>query len=43
MKPAATGDGRGSTWTLDADAGKLAWVGTDDTVHVTAPQQAVSP
>ncbi|WP_426498873.1 FlgD immunoglobulin-like domain containing protein [Streptomyces sp. D54] len=43
VKPAATGDGRGSTWTLDADAGKLAWVGTDDTVHVTAPQQAVSP
>lgn len=43
VKPAANGDGRGSTWTLDADAGKLAWVGTDDTVHVTAPQQAVSP
>lgn len=43
VKPATTGDGRGSTWTLDADAGKLAWVGTDDTVHVTAPQQAVSP
>lgn len=43
VKPPADGDGRGSTWTLDADAGKLAWVGTDDTVHVTAPQQAVSP
>lgn len=43
VKQPAVGDGRGSTWTLDADAGKLAWVGTDDTVHVTAPQQAVSP
>ncbi|MER7695466.1 MULTISPECIES: FlgD immunoglobulin-like domain containing protein [unclassified Streptomyces] len=43
VKPASDGDGRGSTWTLDADAGKLAWVGTDDTVHVAAPQQAVSP
>ncbi|MFJ7525349.1 FlgD immunoglobulin-like domain containing protein [Streptomyces griseus] len=43
VKPPATGDGRGSTWTLDPAAGKLAWVGTDDTVHVTAPQQAVSP
>ncbi|MEU8529293.1 FlgD immunoglobulin-like domain containing protein [Streptomyces sp. NPDC048629] len=42
LKPPASGDGRGTTWTLDADAGKLAWVGTDDTVHVTAPQQAVS-
>lgn len=36
-------DGRGTTWTLDPAAGKLAWVGTDDTIHVTAPQQAVSP
>ncbi|CAM5495151.1 hypothetical protein SCALM49S_01996 [Streptomyces californicus] len=43
LKPPAQGDGRGTTWTLDADAGKLAWVGADDTVHVTAPQQAVSP
>lgn len=43
VKPPADGDGRGSTWTLDAAAGKLAWVGSDDTVHVTAPQQAVSP
>lgn len=43
VKQPAAGDGRGTTWTLDADAGKLAWVGTDDTVHVTAPQQAVSP
>ncbi|MEW1611066.1 MULTISPECIES: FlgD immunoglobulin-like domain containing protein [unclassified Streptomyces] len=43
LKRPAQGDGRGTTWTLDADAGKLAWVGTDDTVHVTAPQQSVSP
>ncbi|MEV6106770.1 FlgD immunoglobulin-like domain containing protein [Streptomyces sp. NPDC051940] len=33
----------GRTWTLDPAAGKLAWVDTDDTIHVTAPQQAVSP
>ncbi|MFI1934773.1 FlgD immunoglobulin-like domain containing protein [Streptomyces sp. NPDC020330] len=43
VKQPAAGDGRGTTWTLDAEAGKLAWVGSDDTVHVTAPQQAVSP
>ncbi|MFJ6570119.1 FlgD immunoglobulin-like domain containing protein [Streptomyces sp. NPDC091292] len=43
LKQPAHGDGRGTTWTLDAGAGKLAWVDTDDTVHVTAPQQAVSP
>ncbi|MFJ9986987.1 FlgD immunoglobulin-like domain containing protein [Streptomyces globisporus] len=43
VKPPADDDGRGTTWTLDPAAGKLAWVGTDDTVHVTAPQQAVSP
>ncbi|WP_308408714.1 FlgD immunoglobulin-like domain containing protein [Streptomyces sp. AC627_RSS907] len=43
LKQPAEGDGRGTTWTLDAGAGKLAWVGTDDTVHVTAPQRAVSP
>ncbi|MFF8288995.1 FlgD immunoglobulin-like domain containing protein [Streptomyces sp. NPDC016309] len=42
-QPSDGGDGRGTTWTLDARAGKLAWVGTDDAVHVTAPQQAVSP
>ncbi|MFF1838168.1 hypothetical protein ACFVXE_28760 [Streptomyces sp. NPDC058231] len=43
LKPPADGDGRGTTWTLDAGAGKLAWVDADDTVHVTAPQHAVSP
>ncbi|NEE16131.1 hypothetical protein G3M58_57890, partial [Streptomyces sp. SID7499] len=43
LKAPEDGDGRGTTWTLDPAAGKLAWVGTDDTVHVTAPQQAVSP
>ncbi|MFF2567083.1 FlgD immunoglobulin-like domain containing protein [Streptomyces sp. NPDC058084] len=43
LKQPASGDGRGTTWTLDARAGKLAWIGTDDTVHVTAPQQGVSP
>ncbi|MFD8471402.1 FlgD immunoglobulin-like domain containing protein [Streptomyces globisporus] len=43
LKPPTDDDGRGTTWTLDPAAGKLAWVGTDDTVHVTAPQQAVSP
>ncbi|MFF6772950.1 FlgD immunoglobulin-like domain containing protein [Streptomyces sp. NPDC012637] len=43
LKEHANGDGRGTTWTLDAGAGKLAWVGTDDTVHVTAPQREVSP
>ncbi|MFJ6143228.1 FlgD immunoglobulin-like domain containing protein [Streptomyces anulatus] len=43
LKSPEDGDGRGTTWTLDPAAGKLAWVGTDDTVHVTAPQQAVSP
>ncbi|MFE3373102.1 FlgD immunoglobulin-like domain containing protein [Streptomyces sp. NPDC059173] len=43
LKSPAQGDGRGTTWTLDPAAGKLAWVGTDDTVHVTAPQQEVSP
>ncbi|MFD4339773.1 FlgD immunoglobulin-like domain containing protein [Streptomyces anulatus] len=43
LKPPKDDDGRGTTWTLDPAAGKLAWVGTDDTVHVTAPQQAVSP
>ncbi|MGW2563067.1 FlgD immunoglobulin-like domain containing protein [Streptomyces sp. NPDC001514] len=43
LKQPADGDGRGTTWTLDAGAGKLAWVGADDTVHVTAPQHAVSP
>lgn len=43
LKPPKGDDGRGTTWTLDPAAGKLAWVGTDDTVHVTAPQQAVSP
>jgi hypothetical protein len=42
LKQPTDGDGRGTTWTLDADAGKLAWVGADDTVHVTAPQHAVS-
>ncbi|MER6997714.1 FlgD immunoglobulin-like domain containing protein [Streptomyces sp. NPDC000410] len=42
LKQPAGGDGRGTTWTLDAGAGKLAWVGADDTVHVTAPQHAVS-
>ncbi|MFF4763826.1 FlgD immunoglobulin-like domain containing protein [Streptomyces sp. NPDC001292] len=42
LKQPGDGDGRGTTWTLDADAGKLAWVGADDTVHVTAPQHAVS-
>ncbi|MFF2852895.1 FlgD immunoglobulin-like domain containing protein [Streptomyces sp. NPDC058001] len=43
LKQPADGDGRGTTWTLDAGAGKLAWVDTDDTVHVTAPQQTLSP
>ncbi|MFC8339363.1 FlgD immunoglobulin-like domain containing protein [Streptomyces rubiginosohelvolus] len=43
LKPPTDDDGRGTTWSLDPAAGKLAWVGTDDTVHVTAPQQAVSP
>jgi hypothetical protein len=43
LKQPAAGDGRGTTWTLDPDAGKLAWVGADDTVHVTAPQHSVSP
>lgn len=43
LKRPADGDGRGTTWTLDAGAGKLVWVGADDTVHVTAPQHAVSP
>ncbi|MFG3344247.1 FlgD immunoglobulin-like domain containing protein [Streptomyces sp. NPDC048018] len=43
LKQSAQGDGRGTTWTLDPRAGKLAWVDTDDTVHVTAPQQGVSP
>ncbi|MFJ8083182.1 hypothetical protein ACIQ6Y_21565 [Streptomyces sp. NPDC096205] len=43
LKQPADGDGRGTTWTLDAGAGKLVWVGADDTVHVTAPQHAVSP
>ncbi|WP_228989994.1 FlgD immunoglobulin-like domain containing protein [Streptomyces sp. DH8] len=43
LKTPARGDGRGTTWTLDPGAGKLAWVGADDAVHVTAPQQAVSP
>lgn len=43
LKQPAAGDGRGTTWTLDPGAGKLAWVGADDTVHVTAPQHAVSP
>ncbi|WP_418960390.1 FlgD immunoglobulin-like domain containing protein [Streptomyces tritici] len=43
LKAPASGDGRGTTWTLDPGAGKLAWVDTEDTVHVTAPQQAVSP
>ncbi|GGM16544.1 hypothetical protein GCM10010129_70890 [Streptomyces fumigatiscleroticus] len=42
LKQTADGDGRGTTWTLDAGAGKLAWVGADDTVHVTAPQHDVS-
>ncbi|MEV7238590.1 FlgD immunoglobulin-like domain containing protein [Streptomyces sp. NPDC051020] len=42
LKQPANGEGRGTTWTLDAGAGKLAWVGADDTVHVTAPQHAVS-
>ncbi|MER6914564.1 hypothetical protein ABT354_23065 [Streptomyces sp. NPDC000594] len=37
------GDGRGTTWTLDPGAAKLAWVGTDDTIHVSAVQHAVSP
>ncbi|MER6347653.1 FlgD immunoglobulin-like domain containing protein [Streptomyces sp. NPDC001595] len=43
LEQSADGDGRGTTWTLDAGAGKLVWVGADDTVHVTAPQHAVSP
>ncbi|MFD8404274.1 FlgD immunoglobulin-like domain containing protein [Streptomyces anulatus] len=43
LKAPEGGDGRGTTWTLDPAAGKLAWVGTDDAVHVSAPQQAVSP
>ncbi|WP_406447338.1 hypothetical protein OG782_00940 [Streptomyces sp. NBC_00876] len=43
LKTPVEGDGRGTTWTVDAGAGKLAWVGADDTVHVTAPQHAVSP
>ncbi|MEU4175960.1 FlgD immunoglobulin-like domain containing protein [Streptomyces sp. NPDC026589] len=43
VKPPTDDDGRGTTWTLDPAAGKLAWVGTDDTIHVTAPQQALSP
>lgn len=44
LKPAASGEeDRGRTWTVDPGAGKLAWVDADDTVHVTAPQQAVSP
>ncbi|MFB6784044.1 FlgD immunoglobulin-like domain containing protein [Streptomyces sp. NPDC056352] len=43
LKQSANGDGRGTTWTLDAGLGKLVWVGADDTVHVTAPQHAVSP
>ncbi|MFE7392179.1 FlgD immunoglobulin-like domain containing protein [Streptomyces sp. NPDC057582] len=43
LKQPADGDGRGTTWTLDAGLGKLVWVGADDTVHVTAPQHAVSP
>ncbi|AJP05362.1 hypothetical protein TU94_32065 [Streptomyces cyaneogriseus subsp. noncyanogenus] len=42
LKQTADGDGRGTTWTLDAGAGKLAWVDADDTVHVTAPQHEVS-
>ncbi|MFI2413675.1 FlgD immunoglobulin-like domain containing protein [Streptomyces sp. NPDC018947] len=42
LKQPAQGDGRGSTWTVDAGAGKLVWVGADDTVHVTAPQHDVS-
>ncbi|MEV6163416.1 FlgD immunoglobulin-like domain containing protein [Streptomyces sp. NPDC052052] len=42
LKQPTNGDGRGTTWTLDADAGKLAWVGADNTIHVTAPQHAVS-
>ncbi|MEV5969317.1 FlgD immunoglobulin-like domain containing protein [Streptomyces sp. NPDC051921] len=43
LKQPTDGDGRGTTWTLDAGAGKLAWVDADDTVHVTAPQHGVSP
>ncbi|WP_392958154.1 FlgD immunoglobulin-like domain containing protein [Streptomyces sp. LN245] len=43
LKQPANGDGRGTTWTLDSGAYKLAWVGADDTVHVTAPQHEVSP
>ncbi|MEW2551986.1 FlgD immunoglobulin-like domain containing protein [Streptomyces zhihengii] len=43
LKPTASGEDRGRTWTVDPGAGKLAWVDADDTVHVTAPQQAVSP
>ncbi|MFE6974222.1 FlgD immunoglobulin-like domain containing protein [Streptomyces sp. NPDC057682] len=42
VKEPASGDGRGTTWTLDEAAGKLVTVGADDTVHITAPQQAVS-
>ncbi|WP_225630790.1 FlgD immunoglobulin-like domain containing protein [Streptomyces solaniscabiei] len=42
LKQPAEGDGRGSTWTVDAGAGKLVWVDADDTVHVTAPQHEVS-
>ncbi|MFD8273001.1 FlgD immunoglobulin-like domain containing protein [Streptomyces flaveolus] len=42
LKQPAVGDGRGSTWTVDAGAGKLVWVDADDTVHVTAPQHEVS-
>ncbi|MGW3495957.1 FlgD immunoglobulin-like domain containing protein [Streptomyces sp. NPDC001020] len=42
LKQPADGDGRGTTWTLDAAAGKLSWVDADDTVHVTAPQHNVS-
>ncbi|TXS41879.1 hypothetical protein EAO77_35675 [Streptomyces sp. t39] len=43
VKPLASGDGRGRTWTLDAGAGRLAWADGHDTLHVTAPQQSVSP
>ncbi|MFJ5776955.1 FlgD immunoglobulin-like domain containing protein [Streptomyces sp. NPDC093094] len=43
VKQPADGDGRGTTWTLDEGAGKVVWADTDDTVHVTAPQRAVSP
>ncbi|MEU6104005.1 FlgD immunoglobulin-like domain containing protein [Streptomyces flaveolus] len=42
LKQPAEGDGRGSTWTVDAGAGKLVWVDADDTAHVTAPQHEVS-